>query len=358
MRKDSRLPISREIELAELKQSLVQQRLRLQEAESRFRFLSHAMQQPLVVVDADSLRIVDGNPAAVQYFKLKKTRSLEGRLLSELFAAQSRADLRTHLSKARITGRDDEIALRRKDGHETILRPLPFYKEGTCFLLVELKDLDKETDAGPASFTDFFYKLPDGMVVTDEKQCIIAANEAFLQLAGVTSEECTRGQPLGRWLGRPGIDVQALLASVQSHGSAQSFVTVVRGAYSVSEVSVSAAFIGGERLLLGFCMHALTQPSHYETEQATSCPGDRIRKRVGQSSLKQLVQEATDKIERQSIEVALDLTCNNRASAAQLLGLSRQSLYTKLRRYGLYSPSKPAQSQTSPSRPLTVRTPG
>ena len=107
-------------------------------------------------------------------------------------------------------------------------------------------------------------------------------------------------------------------------------------------VEVSAAFIGGEPLLLGFCMHALTQPRHYETEQATPCPGDRIRKRVGQSSLKQLVQEATDKIERQSIEVALDLTCNNRASAAHLLGLSRQSLYTKLRRYGLYSPSKPA----------------
>ena len=32
---------------------------------------------------------------------------------------------------------------------------------------------------------------------------------------------------------------------------------------------------------------------------------------------------------------ALELTNDNRASAAELLGLSRQSLYAKLHRYGL-----------------------
>ena len=35
------------------------------------------------------------------------------------------------------------------------------------------------------------------------------------------------------------------------------------------------------------------------------------------------------------IEAALELTRDNRASAAEMLGLSRQSLYVKLRRYGL-----------------------
>ena len=40
-------------------------------------------------------------------------------------------------------------------------------------------------------------------------------------------------------------------------------------------------------------------------------------------------------IERLCIEAALELSSDNRASAAELLGLSRQSLYVKLRRYGL-----------------------
>jgi DNA-binding NtrC family response regulator len=37
------------------------------------------------------------------------------------------------------------------------------------------------------------------------------------------------------------------------------------------------------------------------------------------------------------IEAALELTHNNRASAAEMLGLSRQSLYVKLRKFGILS---------------------
>jgi DNA-binding NtrC family response regulator len=37
------------------------------------------------------------------------------------------------------------------------------------------------------------------------------------------------------------------------------------------------------------------------------------------------------------IEAALELTHNNRASAAEMLGLSRHSLYVKLRRFGISS---------------------
>ena len=40
-------------------------------------------------------------------------------------------------------------------------------------------------------------------------------------------------------------------------------------------------------------------------------------------------------IERLCIEAALELTGDNRASAAEVLGLSRQSLYSKLHRHGL-----------------------
>ncbi|MGA9253849.1 MAG: helix-turn-helix domain-containing protein, partial [Roseobacter sp.] len=35
------------------------------------------------------------------------------------------------------------------------------------------------------------------------------------------------------------------------------------------------------------------------------------------------------------IETAVELTSNNRVAAAEMLGLSRQSLYVKLRKYDL-----------------------
>ena len=56
---------------------------------------------------------------------------------------------------------------------------------------------------------------------------------------------------------------------------------------------------------------------------------------IGRVSLKDLVRQSTDVIERLCIEAALKMTGDNRASAAEMLGLSRQSFYVKLRRYGL-----------------------
>jgi transcriptional regulator PpsR len=62
---------------------------------------------------------------------------------------------------------------------------------------------------------------------------------------------------------------------------------------------------------------------------------DQLTELIGRVALKDLVREATDMIERLCIEAALEKTNDNRASAAELLGLSRQSLYVKLHRYGL-----------------------
>ena len=62
---------------------------------------------------------------------------------------------------------------------------------------------------------------------------------------------------------------------------------------------------------------------------------EQLTELIGRVPLKDLVREATDAIERLCIEAALELSGDNRASAAEMLGLSRQSLYVKLRRYGL-----------------------
>jgi DNA-binding NtrC family response regulator len=71
------------------------------------------------------------------------------------------------------------------------------------------------------------------------------------------------------------------------------------------------------------------------TSRALMRPVEQLTELIGRMSLKDLVQDATTLIERLCIEAALEMTGDNRASAAELLGLSRQSLYQKLRRYGL-----------------------
>jgi DNA-binding NtrC family response regulator len=60
--------------------------------------------------------------------------------------------------------------------------------------------------------------------------------------------------------------------------------------------------------------------------------------RLGEASLKVLVSETVSVLERHYIEAALVNTDGNRSAAAKMLGLSRQSLYVKLARYGITSP--------------------
>ena len=64
-------------------------------------------------------------------------------------------------------------------------------------------------------------------------------------------------------------------------------------------------------------------------------PASTVSAQPSEVSVRDLVREATDLIEKLCIEAALELTRDNRASAAEMLGLSRQSLYVKLRRYGV-----------------------
>ena len=68
-------------------------------------------------------------------------------------------------------------------------------------------------------------------------------------------------------------------------------------------------------------------------DQARSA--EQLAELVGRVPLKQLVRQTVELTERMCIEASLRLTGDNRAAAAQMLGLSRQSLYDKLHRYDL-----------------------
>jgi hypothetical protein len=68
---------------------------------------------------------------------------------------------------------------------------------------------------------------------------------------------------------------------------------------------------------------------------------------VGSAPLKDIVSATTDVVEKMCIETAVELTNNNRVAAAEMLGLSRQSLYVKLRKYGL---SRRTTARTDPRK--------
>ena len=136
--------------------------------------------------------------------------------------------------------------------------------------------------------------------------------------------------------------MNVLITNLKQRGSVRLFATVMRGEYGAStEVEISGVAVAeGERPCLGFTIRDV---SRRLTGEALGAGGSREMPRsvgqmtelVGRMPLKDIVRDTTDLIEQLCIEAALELTHDNRASAAEMLGLSRQSLYVKLRRFNV-----------------------
>ena len=184
---------------------------------------------------------------------------------------------------------------------------------------------------------------PDAMVVTDRETRILSANAAFADMAQLTDEKNARGESLERWLGRPGIDLNILAANLRHNESIRMFSTVLRGEYgAMTDVEVSAVPLQEDTTTnFGFAIRdvgrRLSPGARADRELPRSA--DQLTELIGRVPLKDIVRDTTDVIERLCIEAALSLTNNNRASAAEMLGVSRQSLYVKLRRFGIADPS-------------------
>jgi DNA-binding NtrC family response regulator len=131
-----------------------------------------------------------------------------------------------------------------------------------------------------------------------------------------------------------------LMSRLREEEQVRGFSTLVRDEVGVtSPVSVSAA---RQKSVDGRDRYAFLVSENVRRESGLPSPATQHIKDMGDFSelvgrvpLKELIREAADVIEVMCIEAALRQTDNNRASAAELLGLSRQSLYLKLRRHGL-----------------------
>jgi transcriptional regulator PpsR len=180
-------------------------------------------------------------------------------------------------------------------------------------------------------------------VVTDTDLRILTANPAFLELTHLASREEALHLLLDRFLGRPQIDLKIMMGQLKEHGSLRNFATVIRSGFGdPEEVEVSAVVVPDEvRPTYGFSIRnvsrrmAVTDSATPAGLGATARSVEQLTQLIGRVPMKEIVRESTDLIEKMCIEAALTLTQDNRASAADVLGLSRQSLYSKLRRYGL-----------------------
>jgi transcriptional regulator PpsR len=335
--------------VAQLQKRLVQAQLtmeqdyeRIRQIETRYRVLFETTQEALVIVSAETGRIVDANSAAGRIFGLE-IRELTNRLLAARFEAEAQALVTEALAAVRETGRERSITVRGRDDRQTLSLDILLFRSVNetlflCRLTPQAAEDNPNADLERALGT-LFRQGGDAIVITDAGGRIRWANTAFLALTDAPMSESVRDASLGDFLGRPLIDLNVMMQNARERGRLSVYATTVRSAYGVSvPVEISATYLADLRPAgFGFVLRDVSRAAASRPSGApvSSEAVENIIDLVGSTPLRELVRGTTDVVEKLCIETALKLTGNNRASAAEMLGLSRQSLYVKLRKYGL-----------------------
>ena len=331
--RDLRAAAAMQQRLLAAQQSIERDYVRLRQAEARYRLLFDESAEAVLIADAATRRIVEANPAA-----LALAGARIGEPLAGLFDDATRDAASTLLGAVAATPGHAPVHVALANGGAAQLAAALFRNDRTTFFLVRLIS-DTAADAplaADARLVDVLDRLPDAFVLTDDTLAIVAENAAFLDLAQVARRGELRGAPLSRFLGRPGIDLGLLVQQLRDHGAVRNFMTVARGALGHDEtVEVSAVATGTTaEPAFGFSLRTRRAATD-STGPAPPRSVEQLTELVGRVPLKDIVRESTDLIERLCIEAALVHSGDNRASAAEILGLSRQSLYSKLHRHGL-----------------------
>jgi transcriptional regulator PpsR len=331
--------------LVNAQQESLQDHWKLRDSQSRNRHLFQTASDGVLIIDAGSLKVVEANPAALALF-MDKAGKVVGSVFPFGLDERDTAGIQDLLASVKTSGKPEE-GVARLNGVGVKVAASMFRQEVGSLLVVRL--VRAQPDLTPVAMPSeqavllkLIQSAPDCLVVTDVNGQIISANESFLELVHLTAESQVRGESLGRWLGRTGVELNVLISTLRQRGSIRLFPTSLRDDHgAATDIEISATLTHeGEGTYLGFTIRDVSRRPSGQPRGDKELPrsATQLAELVGRVPMKDIVGETTDLIEQLCIEAALDLTRDNRAAAAEMLGLSRQSLYVKLRRYGLSEP--------------------
>ena len=339
--------------LVEAQQTMESEYWHVRQAEARYRLLFQQSRQPVFLVDAESLQVTDVNNAGAGLLSADSSKVVGRTFPPAAFrfgeegdeAAAGEAFAEGLRQVASGTVGSHRTRLRVRDSEFPWIMTISLVRFAQERILLARMETERGYDAAASGGVDIMALLdraPDGFVVTDLDGKILMANQAFLDMVQAAGQSAVEGRSIGLWFGRPGADLTVLRTQLDRNGQIRHFHTSIQGEHGLdSDVEVSAVIAAHADIpAMAIVLRDVTRRLGGDTEPAADLNEavERLAKRVGQVSLKQLVEDTVSLVELHFIDAALQLTGDNRSAAAELLGLSRQSLYTKLRRYGLDRP--------------------
>ena len=332
--------------LVDAQQAIERDYTRLRQLETRYRVLFEMASEAVIVLDANSFKIIEANPRAADLLG-DSVKKLNGRLLMDYLTKGDRIQVQSLLSKVAYTSTVADLNTSIQSGQEVYLSAAPFRNENQSLILVTLKRagefIDRQDSSAQSLVIQALENAPDGFIVTNSAGKILTANQAFLRLIMSDKLEQILNESLDRWLERSSVDLRVMLSNLQEKGAIKLFATSIRDSFgTLHPVEISAVSVPYPHACLGFTIREVGSRirSKIQPEESITRSSEELTQLVGRLPLKEIINETTDLIEQLCIKAALDLTRGNRVSASEMLGLSRQSLYIKLRKYNLSDQSK------------------
>lgn len=344
--------------IAELQHRLVKAQLALEkdyeshrDYETRYRVIMEASRDAMALVDVSSGRIVDVNSLAARLLG-SDADALTGSAFTQEFDGRRRSEFIDGLVAAAGDEASHAVPVQtRRTEMDVVLHPMVFRAAGDRTLLCRI-ETSSASGTVAAELTQALAALyrdgADAIVFTDGQGVIRSTNEAFLALCDAGQLGDVRGKSLAEYLSRGSVDLKVLIDNASRNKKMRLYSTRLQGSHgSQLSVEMSATHMPGT----GFAfvlrdtsrMEVVREPANTPASPPTMSD-DAMRNvmdLVGASPLKDIVSATTDVVEKMCIETAVQLTDNNRVAAAEMLGLSRQSLYVKLRKYGLLAKADP-----------------
>lgn len=337
--------------VAELQQQLVSAHLELErdyerhrQYDARYRVLMDSTSEAMLFIDLTSGTITDANRAAAEALETDRD-NLIGKAFANEFESRTGENI---LDEVNTISRNEvrrviEMSSRRTQKHLFVAATF-FRASGERLMLCHLQATDKDARQQHTlaeSLVALYDAGSEAIVFTDPKGFIQSANPSFLKLTEAASMSAIKQRSLADFLSRGSVDLKVVVDNSVRVGQMRMFATQMQSEFGAQvPVEMSVTYLRDPaHPALVFVIRDTSRTSAMRSARSAGVipaeNADSVMELVGSATLKDIVAETTDVVERMCIETAIELTRNNRVAAAEMLGLSRQSLYVKLRKYGM-----------------------
>jgi transcriptional regulator PpsR len=336
---------------------------RARQNEARYRLLFQVATDAMLLIDGQTLRVLDGNHAAEALLRAEPG-PLIGRIIEQQFDASSRPALRDLLAQVCAGGQATEIHARLAGTHIPLgVAATPFRTPpatagappGLVRVLLRVRANEGAAEDLTLQGTPLARLVDttaEGLVVADPGGRVVVCNRAFALLAQVASVEEVQGQLLASWLGASHEELPRWMARVRAEGMANISAVALRqananGVAAALEMDVTITqLMEGDQERFGFTLRACA-PASRDGELPLSARTlalaraiDALCAEVGEAPLGTLVQRAEHLARGHLVREALNQRADNDDSTARELGISVQEL-TRLRRAHAGEPATP-----------------